>query len=196
MSAINCTARTGHSSKRRQRGVAAVEFAIVAILFFTVVFGVIELARMMFMFNTLSEVTRRAASAAANADFTNPAAINQVQWQAIFRASAGGMTLMNELTDQSVRIDYLSVARNADGTFSMVPIDAGALPLSPAANRQVCLVDPNSSSCIRIVRARVCNSDNAVSCVPMQFRPLLPLVDLSLRLPTSPTLVIAKSLGL
>lgn len=195
MSDIDFIARVGHP-KRRQQGVAAVEFAIVAVLFFTVVFGVIELARMMFMFNTLSEVTRRAASAAANVDFTNPAAINQAQWRAIFRDSAGGMTLMNELTDQSVRIDYLYIARNVDGTFATVPIAAGALPLSPAANRKACLVDPNSSSCIRIVRARVCKSDISDSCVPMQFRPLLPLVDLSLPLPTSPTLVIAKSFGL
>jgi Flp pilus assembly protein TadG len=196
MSDTNYAARGAHSSKRRQRGVAAVEFSLIAVLFFTLVFGVIELARMMFLFNTLSEVTRRAASAAANADFTNPATINQVQWQAIFRASAGGMTLMNELTDQSVRIDYLSVARNADGTFSMVPIAVGGLPSSPAENRKVCLVDPNSSSCIRIVRARVCNPSNSVSCEPMQFQSLLPLVELSLPLPTSPTLVIAKSLGL
>ena len=46
----------------RQRGVAAVEFALVVIIFLTLLFGIIELARSMYVFNTLKEVTRRAAN--------------------------------------------------------------------------------------------------------------------------------------
>jgi Flp pilus assembly protein TadG len=184
------------AGQRRQRGATAVEFSLISILFFTVLFGVIEFARLMFVVNTLAEVTRRAASTAASVDFSNGATMNQVQWQAIFRSSPGGMAVMNELTDQSVRIDYMAVIRNSDGTFNMTPIAAGSLPLSPADNRRTCLVDPNGSSCIRVVRARVCDPISADQCEPMRFKPLLPFVGISIALPTSPTLIKARSFGL
>ena len=49
-----------------QAGTTAVEFAITSIFFFLLVFGILELARIMYVFNTLQEVTRRAAAAAVN----------------------------------------------------------------------------------------------------------------------------------
>ena len=52
-------------SKRRQRGLTTVEFSIVALLLFVVLFGVFEVARMMWVFNALDEVTRRGARMAA-----------------------------------------------------------------------------------------------------------------------------------
>jgi Flp pilus assembly protein TadG len=45
---------------RPQAGVFSVEFAIVLTLFLTLVFGAIELARAMYLFNTLQEATRTA----------------------------------------------------------------------------------------------------------------------------------------
>jgi hypothetical protein len=196
MSETKRPVRKPYNFKRRQRGTAAVEFALVAVTFFTLLFGVIELARLMFLFNTLPVVTSRAARAAANTDFANADRIDEVRWRAMFRDSAGGMILMNELTDQSIRIDYLRVDRSAAGTLTMVPIPAGSLPASPAENRRVCLVDPNSLTCIRIVRVRVCNPGKLDKCEPMQFQPLIPLINLSLPLPTSTALVKAQSLGL
>lgn len=185
-----------YRSKKLQQGVAAVEFALIAVAFFTLVFGVIEVARLMFLFNTLPEVTSRAANAASSTDFTNAVALDRVRQRAIFRDSPGGLVLMQELTDQSIRIDYLSINRNDDGTLTMVPIPVGSLPASPAANRRACLVDPYSATCIRIVRVRVCNVGNAGACEPMQFQSLVSLFNFSLPLPTSATLVKAKSLGL
>ena len=55
-------------SRRRQRGVAAVEFALGSLLFFTFVFGVIELARALYVYSTMVEVTRRAAAIGTDAD--------------------------------------------------------------------------------------------------------------------------------
>ncbi|MDB5910387.1 MAG: pilus assembly protein TadE [Massilia sp.] len=183
-------------SKKLQQGVAAVEFALIAVAFFTLVFGVIDVARLMFLFNTLPEVTSRAAIAASSTDFTNTVELDRVRQRAIFRDSPGGMVLMQELTDQSIRIDYMSINRNDDGTLTMVPIPVGSLPSSPAANRRACLVDPNSPTCIRIVRVRVCNVSNSGACDAMQFQSLVALFNLSLPLPTSTTLVKAQSLGL
>jgi hypothetical protein len=46
---------------RRQRGVAAVEFALVSIVFFTLLLGVVEFGRWMFTLNAANEATRLGA---------------------------------------------------------------------------------------------------------------------------------------
>lgn len=102
---------------------------------------------------------------------------------------------MRELTDQSIRIDYLAVRRDDDGTLTMVPIPAATLPSSPSENRKGCNMDPNSMTCIRIVRVRVCKADNSANCEPMEFKSLLSLFHFTLPLPTATTLAKAQSLG-
>lgn len=49
------------SNPIRQRGAAAVEFAVIAILFLGLVIGVIEFARLMFIYSTSVEATRLGA---------------------------------------------------------------------------------------------------------------------------------------
>ena len=51
-----------------QRGVAAVEFALIASLFFTLLIGIIEFSRVLFYWNTAAEVTRLAARTAVVCD--------------------------------------------------------------------------------------------------------------------------------
>jgi len=53
---------------RRQQGVAAVEFAIVASLLFTLLFGVIEMGRLLWTWNAAVEATRHGARLAAVCD--------------------------------------------------------------------------------------------------------------------------------
>ena len=48
-------------------------FAILGVLFFTFVFGVIEVSRALYLWNTMTEVTRRAARAAAVSNFSSGA---------------------------------------------------------------------------------------------------------------------------
>ena len=50
-----------HANRFRQRGVAAVEFALVASLLFTLLFGVMEMGRVLFYWNTATEATRLGA---------------------------------------------------------------------------------------------------------------------------------------
>ena len=52
----------------KQRGVAAVEFALIASIFFTLVFGVMEMGRMLFYMNTAAEATRLGARVAVVCD--------------------------------------------------------------------------------------------------------------------------------
>ena len=60
--------RNAGGARFRQAGVAAVEFAIVAILFFTLVLGVAEWARVLFVWNSAVEATRFGARVAVVCD--------------------------------------------------------------------------------------------------------------------------------
>jgi hypothetical protein len=60
--------RDPRGGRYRQGGVAAVEFALVAILFFTLVLGVAEWARALFVWNSAVEATRFGARVAVVCD--------------------------------------------------------------------------------------------------------------------------------
>ena len=129
----------------RQRGHAAVEFAFVAVIYFTLIFGMLELARALYICNALQEVTRRAAVAAVNTDFSVPGALSQVQVKAIFRSKPGLLPLGDPISDTHIHIEYMWIER-VGNTLRMKPITA--MPASPAANKMNCAADPNSDGCI------------------------------------------------
>ncbi|RJG11629.1 TadE/TadG family type IV pilus assembly protein [Massilia cavernae] len=180
--------------RSRESGAFAVEFATVAVIFFVFLFGVIEVARAMYMFNTLQEVTRRAASGAATIDYRTAAAKDRVRQDAIFRDSAGTLVLGDPVTDQHIRIDYLALVRGSTGSM-ITPIPAALMPTCPARNRVTCMTNPNSPSCIRFVRARICDPGDASVCNPVRYRTLVSLVDLPMNLPVATTIVSADTLG-
>jgi hypothetical protein len=180
---------------RRQAGLAAVEFAIVSVIFFTFIFGVIELARAMYICNTLQEATRRAAVLAAKTDFTDSAKMQQVREAAIFRDSPGSLSFGDPITEQHIKIDYMSIARTGS-TLTMTPIPSGALPSTPAGNRLTCMRDPNDPSCIRLVRVRVCQPGGGNECDPVPYQSIVSLITLAFNLPTSTTIMNAETLGL
>jgi hypothetical protein len=182
-------------SRRKQQGIAAVEFALVAIMFFLLVFGIVEVARAMYTINVLQEVTRRAAALATNADFSNPTTMQRVRERAIFRDSPGSLVLAEPVTDEHIVIDYLWIQRTG-ASMSMVPIPPGSLPASPAANFTNCLGDPYSQNCIRLVRVRVCETASSTACEPVGYRSLVSLIPFSFDLPTSMTIVTAETLGM
>jgi Flp pilus assembly protein TadG len=170
----------------------SVEFALVAIVFFTIVFATLELARMEFLLNTLEEVTRRAAAAAANVDYRDTAALQKVQADAVFLDSPGPLALGAPVTSNNVKIDYLSVPR---ATWN--PTHMSTLPTCPAGNRLNCTTDPNADNCIRFVRARVCDSmDSDGNCTGLPYQMVFPFFDLSgMKLPAAETIVPAGTLG-
>lgn len=178
--------------RTRQAGSVAVEFALVGIIFFTVVFATLELARMEFLLNTLEEVTRRAAAAAANVDYRDTTALQKVQTDAVFGTSSGTLALGDPVTSDNVKIDYLSVSRT---TWDVNHIST--LPACPASNRLNCTTDPNANNCIRFVRARVCESmDNAGNCKKLPYRMVFSFLDLTgMKLPSAETIVPAGTLG-
>ena len=177
----------------RQRGVAAVEFALIAVAFFIIFFGVVELTRAMYICNTLQEVTRRAAALAASTDFTNSTAIQQVREKAVFRESPGFLVFADPVSDANVNIDYMWIQR--DGT-AMTMVRIPSLPASPAVNHSNCLNDPYCEHCIRLVRVRVCQEKEGATCTPLSYRNLTSLVPLPFALPISTTITNAETLGM
>lgn len=92
-----------------QRGAALVEFAIIALLFFVILFGIIEFGRAWFTYNTLVEATRRGARVAAvcppeNIDNSTSKIQNIVLFNSPTSSAATGFL---GLTPANVKIDYL-----------------------------------------------------------------------------------------
>lgn len=179
--------------RTKQDGVAAVEFAVVAILFFLIVFGIIEFSRAMYMYNTLAEVTRSAAAAAANISFNDKDGLDLARKRAVLDEENGQLPFGTPITYRNVHIDYMYLPPKA---YALQIISAGSLPTCPASNRVNCMADPNGTSCIRAVQARICKEDSGSdTCTPVDYESLIPLIKLPLLLPTSPTIVTAESLG-
>jgi hypothetical protein len=165
----------------------------VAIIFFTLFFGIVELARAMYICNTLQEVTRRAAAMAVNTDFSNATAMQQLREQAIFRDSPGTMMFGDPVTDQHIKIDYLQIPSGSPIPVSM----SGALPAGPQENRVNCAINSNAANCIALVRVRICApGGSSDTCDPVPYKTMVSLISLAFPLPPSTTIARVESLGL
>ena len=92
------------SSKARQRGTTAVEFAIVGLVSFTILFGAIEVSRLLFTANMLEEATRRGARMAVVCEVDDPA----IQQATVFNLTGGNDSpLFSGLTTANVSVQYL-----------------------------------------------------------------------------------------
>jgi hypothetical protein len=153
-----------------QRGAAAVEFAIVCMVLLTMVFGSMEVSRMVFLWNTMTEVTSALARSAAMTKFSDTTMKDTLRRQAIFVDSAAQkMPLGGDITYDYLRIDYL----HEDGT----PVAQGDLPICQIQNVVNCLNDPGSNSCVRFVRVRLCKPGTDCVHVPYTTMISLPAMD-------------------
>lgn len=85
----------------KQRGVAAVEFALIASIFFTLVFGVMEMGRILFYMNSAAEATRLGARVAVVCDVN--AAIIKTKM----------INMLGILTAADININYMPATCNA-----------------------------------------------------------------------------------
>lgn len=166
---------------------------MVLVLLLILVCGVLEVTRVLYLINTLQVVTARAAAAAAHTDLRNGAAMDAVRQQAVFRSSAGGLVLGAPITDAHVRIDYLALAGPEADMLSEIP--AASLPSCAPNNRLTCLRNPYDASCIRLVRARICDPADASTCRSVAYRSVFTMMPLPLQLPTAPAIARAEGLG-
>lgn len=90
MNAPRITPRPG------QQGVAAVEFAIVAALFFMMLFGAMEMGRLLWTWNAAAEATRLGARMAVVCDLNDPSIIDRMRER------------LPALQASNVQIDYMN----------------------------------------------------------------------------------------
>lgn len=180
-----------NTSRRRppiaQRGSTSIEVALLSLAFFTLIFGVIEVSRHLYVFNTLQEVTRRAAAVAVNVYPTDTAAMSSLKQQAIFRRSPGELALAPPVSDQHVRIDYLA--------FDLTQIPQGSWPPDAATNRLICTSNPHAPNCIRFVRARICVPDGGDACAAVNSQMMIPLFAWVVNLSKATTIAHVETLG-
>jgi hypothetical protein len=145
--------KLSRATKRRENGVTTVEFAIVGLLLFVVLFAIIEFGRALFIMNVLTEATRRGARMAAVCPVGDPKPASA----AVFDSGSGGSAVVSGLTTANIVIEYLDVN--------------GGVIASPGAN----------FGQIRYVRARLVGF--SVSLVIPTIMPTLPMSGFSTTLP-------------
>lgn len=91
--------------KRRQDGLYTVEFALVAALFFVLLLGMIEFARALFVWNSLTEATRRGARLAVVCPMDHPSIANVTVFNA--PGTDGASPIVAGLDSANVVTDYL-----------------------------------------------------------------------------------------
>lgn len=170
---------------RKERGATAVEFAIVAMLFFTIVLGIMEFGRVLYVWNTVQEVTRRAAREAVVRHFADA---SMVARSAVFNAETGSGTAYLpaglEITNAHVRINYLN------GALAV----ASPMPTDPADNLSACNDVARVASCIRFVEACVATAGNCTGSI--NYAPMAGLFPfLAIPIPMSSVIMPAESLG-
>lgn len=171
-------------SRPSQRGSAAVEFSLVALILFTFVFGAMETARALYLWSTLAEVVARAARMAA---VSSPSDEALVRHNAMFPTAGTKLPLGGGIDETYLHIDYLANDRTTQIS----------LPPSSIQNLINCTSSPTDSQCVRFVRVRLCLPGTACTQVP--YKPMVGLVSLrsfNMTLPTFTTVVAVDSLGL
>lgn len=155
--------RTMNLRKRGESGSTAVEFSLIAFVLFALIFGTIEVARAMFVWNTMAHITARAARTAAMTNFNDSAAMTKLRRDALAIAAVDDrLILANEITHENIVIDYLQ----RDGIKAVTTLT------SPTENAAICMTNPNDARCIHFVRARLCKKDSECS----DHVPYVPLV--------------------
>ena len=186
-----------YNTHHRQRGVAAVEFAIIGMLLFTLMFGIIEFGRMFYVFNTVQEVTRRAAREAVVSD------IYETNHPARRLALFGGNRLPAgaEITVDNISIEYLKVEENGTTTV----LTGSTLPDNAAENISECLkAKDQPNNCIARVRVSIIGATSSSCPAPNAdkacYTPMAGLfgpgwINLSVPIPDSTVIMPAESLG-
>ena len=167
------------------------EFGIIAMLFFTLFFGIIEFGRFFYLYNTVQEVTRCAA---------REAVVNwSDQWDTITRdcvfrkgTTAPEVELVAgwEISNQNVSIRFLDKDFDEPSNNDM--------PKTPDQNIEMCQSDPPLAGCIRYVEASVrCTSGQNCDMATNRiiYKPMFGLIPLRVNIPNSTLTMPAESLG-
>jgi len=90
----------------RQKGTTTVEFAIIGLLFFIILFGIVEFGRALFVWNGLADITRRAARIGAVCPPNDAGVIRAAIYNAV--GDGGSSSLISGLKPEDVKVRYLT----------------------------------------------------------------------------------------
>lgn len=169
----------------KQGGAAAVEFAIIAMLLFTLLFGIIEFGRLFYVLNAAQEVTRHAARVAVVnwVDYSNTSPAKSA---ALFGGTS--LPMGAEISADNIDIEYLTASGDTPSPF----------PGSAADNISACLTGPDG--CIALVRVSIIGAQGASCPAPDTdkacYTPMVKLFPfLNIPIPASTVTMPAESLG-
>jgi len=106
-------------NKHKQKGAETVEFAMIALLLFAVLFAIIEFSRALFVWNALTEATRRGARMAVICPIGSGIP-KQVAIFDVIAGSLGTSPIIAGLTPAMVNVSYSDAS--ADPAFVQVSI--------------------------------------------------------------------------
>jgi len=98
---MDCRLRSCH----RQRGAAATEFAFISIFFFAMVIGVIEFARLMYVYATAVEATRMGARMAVVCSKTDEAKVKSAMKKMLGSLNASNIVISYPATSNCSATD-------------------------------------------------------------------------------------------
>ncbi|MCF3193981.1 TadE/TadG family type IV pilus assembly protein [Pseudomonas bubulae] len=104
-------------NRKRMGGVYIVEFAITALVLFTLLFGALEMGRLYFTVNVLSESVRRGARLAAVCYIQDPIILRRAMFNTA--GNTGPSSLIASLTSANLNLIYL----DANGAVVSSPND-------------------------------------------------------------------------
>ncbi|QXI31304.1 TadE/TadG family type IV pilus assembly protein [Pseudomonas vanderleydeniana] len=104
-------------NRKHMSGLYTVEFALVGLLVFIVLFGVLEMGRLYFTVNTLDESVRRGARLAAVCNISDPAVLQRAIYNA--PGNTGPSPLVTNLNTTNLSLTYL----DANGAVVTNPSD-------------------------------------------------------------------------
>lgn len=100
-------------SRRKQSGLTAVEFAVTGAVFMMILFGCLEISRLLYTWNTLSEATRAGARLATVCNIDDEAVLSA----AILNQPGGGddSGILSGLSTENIDVDYLTESGSTGG---------------------------------------------------------------------------------
>ena len=150
------------TTRPAERGAASVEFALVAALLLSLLFGIMEFGRILLAWNSAQEVTRRAARDAAVRGFDLTPSI---QYAAVLQPGSNSGTVsfpgVGEITNWTVLIQFMS------GDFGALSVTTP--PASAALNQSNCA--QGLSPCVTAVQASLC-APGTSPCQPVSYLPI------------------------
>lgn len=172
----------------RQRGASIVEFAFIALMFFTLLFGIVEFSRLFFNINSVQEITRRAAREQV---VRWVSATDVVQRASMLQPGSTGTVYYPgaiDITNDLVQLSFYNTYANAVSQTSPINYSGSSTPQTNLGN---CLI--GNANCIRFVRATLSDANGSL----VNFNVLAPFMPSNVfPLPASTVIMPAEALGL